>query len=77
MPGLPGREPHRQLFEPAERAGGLGQLRLAQRGGGAGLEIGAGQMGQERAHLIEGRGRLGHRRSPLPGIVIKAGGEPK
>src|SRR5581483_3606368 len=55
-----GREPLRQLLEPAERAGRLRQLRLTQRRGGAGLEVGAGQMGHQRADLVEARRRFWH-----------------
>ena len=61
VPRLPGGEPDRQLLEPAESAGGLGQLRLAGRRRGAGLEIGARQMGQQRADLIQICNRLVHR----------------
>ena len=63
VPTLPGREPGRQLFEPAERAGRLGQLAFAGRRGGAGIEIGSRQMGQQGADLIQLRHCLGHRRS--------------
>ena len=64
---LPGRKPDRQLLEPAERAGRLGQLRLAQGRRGAGLEIGARQMGQQRADLLQIRYGLVH--ITLPSVV--------
>ena len=66
VPRLPGREPDRQLLEPAERAGRLGQLRLTQGRRGAGLEIGARQMGQQRADLVQIRNRLVH--ATLPSV---------
>jgi hypothetical protein len=70
MAALPGREPLRQLLEPAEGAAGLRQLRLAQRGGGAGLEIGAGQMSHQRADFVEARRRFGH---GFPWCVVALG----
>src|SRR5262249_36782301 len=56
--GLPGRQPHSEVLEAAERARRLGQLRLP---GGRGLprfEIGTRQMGHQRADLVQIRNRL-------------------
>jgi len=58
---LPAKTLVRQLFEPAERAGGLGQLPLAQRRRGPRLEIGARQMRHQRANLVEARRDFRHR----------------
>ena len=57
MAPLPGREPHRQLFESAERAGRFCQLAFAQRCGAAGVEVRAGEMREQPADLRRGARR--------------------
>ena len=61
-PALPGREPQRQLLEPAERAGRLGELRLARRCGRQGRLVRRRQLPEPRAQVIKARdlGRGGH-----------------
>ncbi len=63
---LPGRKPLHELLEPAERAGGLGELRLARRRRRAGLQIRPRQDAQQRAHLVERRERLVLRHGGFP-----------
>jgi hypothetical protein len=48
------------LLQPAERAWRLGQRLLALGGLGAGFQIGAGQMAQQAADLVECGAVLGH-----------------
>jgi hypothetical protein len=54
---LPSGEPGRQLFQPAERAGRLGQLRLALGRLGPGRQVRSRQLAQQGADFIEAGGR--------------------
>jgi hypothetical protein len=69
MAVLPGRHPGGELLEPAERACGLGQRRLARIRRGARGRRGGGQGGEERTDLGERGGGariVGHDRAECP-----------
>ena len=51
---LPRRHPCRDVLEPGERAGRLGELGVARLSGRAASFIGAGQLGDQAAQVVEG-----------------------
>src|SRR5579872_1158341 len=65
MTALPGGQPMRQFLKPAERSGGLGQLPLVQRRRRARLEVGAGQMTEQRPDFVQIRRHVRHRILPF------------
>src|SRR5262249_25062719 len=74
--GLPGGEPDRQLLDPAESAGGLGQLCLARSRQCARLKVRTWQLRRKRADLMEVCYRFGHRPTPLGGVGDGVGSTP-
>ncbi len=63
-PPLPGGQPDRDLLQPAERTGGLGELGLPLLGQRGRLQVGTRHLGQEFQDFLEGDGclLLAHRR---------------
>ena len=53
LPALPRRQPLRQLLEPAQRPGGLGQLCVASPAGRGRRGVRAGQRSQQSADVLE------------------------